>query len=137
MAYYDGVVIAGGYPGTELLAVRSLEVFAGCDEDVGAGVEAEEFICPLERQMVGDDEHALLAEPEALALHGGGSHLEGLAGPDLVGEQGVAAVEHVCNRAELVGAEGNVRVHASERDVGAVVFPGTVGVEELVIAGHK
>ena len=87
--------------------------------------------------MVGHDEHAFLAESEALALHGRGSHLEGLAGPDLVGEQGVAAVEHVCNRAELVGAEGNVRVHAAERDVGTVVFPGTVGVEELVIAGHQ
>ena len=80
VAYYDGIVIAGGYPGTELLAVRCLEVLAGCDEDVGAGVEAEEFICPLERQMVGHDEHAFLAEPEALALHGRGSHLEGLAG---------------------------------------------------------
>ena len=69
MADDDGIIIAGGNPGTELLAVGRLEVLPRRDKDVGAGVEAHEFICPLEGQVVGDDEHTLLAQTEALALH--------------------------------------------------------------------
>ena len=54
-----------------------------------------------------------------------------------MGEERVAAVQDMGDRVQLVGAERDIRVHASERDMGTVVLPRPLGIEYLIIAGHQ
>ena len=87
--------------------------------------------------MVGDDKHTLLAQPQALALHGRRHHFKGLACPHFVSQQGVAAVEDVGNGVFLVFPQLDLRVHAAKDDVAAVIFPGSCGIKLLVVLGHQ
>ena len=52
----DGVVVAGGNTGTELLAVVLLEVLFGCHQDVRGRVQTQELRSPLFGQVVGHHE---------------------------------------------------------------------------------
>ena len=83
--------------------------------------------------MVGYDENRLAAQAKVLALHGGGDHLERLPGPDLVGQERVAAVQDVRDGPQLVGLERDGRVDAVEDDVAAVVLPGLDAVHGVVV----
>ena len=87
--------------------------------------------------MVRHHEKGLLAQAQAFGLHGGGGHLEGLARAHLVGKQGVAAVQNVSNGVPLMLPQGDLRVHAHEVNVAAVVFPGTGRIEQLVVLPHQ
>ena len=119
----DGVIVAGGDSGTEAFPVFGLEVLLRGYQDIGGGIELEILGSPLLCQMVGHHEQALVTEPQALALLGGGDHLEGLACPHYVCQQGVPAVENVGDGVDLVGTEPDFRVNTHEVQVGTVVFP--------------
>jgi hypothetical protein len=47
-----GVIIAGGDPGTELLPVFGLKITLAGYQQLSTGLEPQEFIGPLECQMV-------------------------------------------------------------------------------------
>ena len=133
MADDNGVVFARGDAGAELLAVLRLEVLFRSHEDVGGGVQPQELARPLLGQVVGNDKEGFVAQPQPLGFHGSGYHLEGLARAYLMGKEGVAAVEHMGDRVELVLPQPDLRVHARKGDVAAVVFAGSGGIEQLVI----
>ena len=133
----NGVVVPGGNPGAELLSIGCLEVLLGRDQEVGRGIEPQKLRRPLLGQMVGDDKHTLLTQPQALALHGRRHHFKGLACPHFVSKQGVAAVEDVGNGVFLVFSQLDLRVHAAKDDVAAVILPGTGTVKLLVVLGHQ
>ena len=129
----NGVVFARGDAGAELLAVLRLKVLFCSHEDVGGGVQPQELARPLLGQVVGNDKQGLVAQPQPFGFHGSGYHLEGLARAHLVGKEGVAAVEHMGDRVELVLPQPDLRVHARKGDVAAVVFAGSGGIEQLIV----
>ena len=67
----DRVVISGGDAGAEFLAVGLLEVLFGRYQQLCAGVEVQEFLCPLEGQVVGHHKKGFLAQPQPLWPTGG------------------------------------------------------------------
>lgn len=129
----NGIKVAGGDAGTEFFAVLGLEVLFGGDQDIRAGIELQELAAPLLGQVVGDDEQGLAAQAQPPALHRRRHHFKGLARADTVGQQRIFAVEDMGHGIELMGPQGNLRVHAIEADVGAVVLAGPDGVENGVV----
>ena len=97
MAKYDGIVITGSDTCAELLAVRFLEVFPGCHEDICTGIEPQEFRSPLFRQVIRHHKHCFLAKAKALGFHDSSYHFEGFARADLVSQQRVPTVENMRN----------------------------------------
>ena len=79
MADDDCIVVAGGDPAAEFLAVLSFKVLLGGNEDIGGRIELQKLAGPLLRQMVGDDEQGFLTKAQPLTLHGYGHHFKGLA----------------------------------------------------------
>ena len=61
VAHDDRVIIAGGNAGAEFLAIFGFKVLFGGNEEVGRGIEAQEFAGPLLRQMIGDGEQCFPA----------------------------------------------------------------------------
>ena len=98
MADDNSVIVAGGDAGAELLTVSRLEVLFGDGEDIGRGVQTQEFRRPLLNQVIRHHKHGLVAKAEALALHRCRDHLEGLACADFVCKERVAAIQNVRNR---------------------------------------
>ena len=133
----NGVIVAGGNAGAELLAVACLKVLFGSHKDIGGGVEPQELRRPLLRQVVRHRKEGFLAQAEALSLHGGGDHLKGLARAHLMGKERVAAVEVVGDGAPLMLPQRDLRIHARKDQVPAVIFPGTGGIEALVVELHQ
>ena len=129
----NGVIVPGGDAGTELLAAGRLEVPLGRHKDVGGGVEPQELRGGLLGQVVRHHEDGLLAQAQALGLHGGGDHLEGLARAHLMGQERVAAVQHPGDGVELMGPKLNGRVDAAEGDVAPIIFPGPDAVHLLIV----
>ena len=84
MSDNNGVVIAGGNTGAELLAVFRLKVLFRCRQNIGRWVQPQKLRCPLLGQMIRNHKHRLVAKPQTFALHGGSDHLEGLACANLV-----------------------------------------------------
>ena len=70
MADDDGIVIAGGDSGTELLPVFRFKIPLAGNQQLRAGVQAQEFIRPLERQVVRHHEKCFLGQAQTFALHG-------------------------------------------------------------------
>ena len=93
----NGIVVAGGNAGTELLAVSRLEVLFGNGEDIGRGVQTQKLRRPLLNQVIGHHKHGLVAKAEAFALHRRRDHLEGLSCADFVRKECVAAIQNVRN----------------------------------------
>lgn len=133
----DGIVVAGGNATTELFTVLWLEIFLGCGEDIGGGIQTQKFRGPLLGQVVWHYEKRLLAQTETLAFHGSGDHLEGLARSHLVRKERIATVKNVRHGVQLMLTEPDFRVHAAECDVAAIVFTGAVGVEQLIVFRNK
>ena len=75
----DGIVVAGGDLGAELLPVVGLKVFLGRHQDFCRGIEPQKLRRPLLSQMIGNNEQGLLAQPQALGLHRSGNHLKSFA----------------------------------------------------------
>ena len=133
----DRVVVAGGYPGAELLPVCRFKVLLRGHEHIRGRVQPQKLACPLLREVVRHGEHGLAAQAEAFGLHSRRSHREGFPGPDLVCQKRVPAVEDAGNGVSLVLAQLYLRVHAWERQVRAVVLTRSCAVEQLVILGDK
>ena len=137
MAHNHRVIVPGGDLGTELFTVPGLKVPLGCHQDIGGGIKAQELRSPLLHQMIGDGKQRLAAQPQPLALHGGGHHFKGLARAYLMGQEGIAAVEDVGHSVELVFPQLDLRVHAAKHDMPAVVLPGAGGVEQVIVLAHQ
>ena len=60
----DGIIVAGGDAGAELLAVFGFKVLFGGDQQVGRGIEAQELRGPLLGQVIGHGEEGLAAEAQ-------------------------------------------------------------------------
>ena len=54
-----------------------------------------------------------------------------------MGQQGIPAVHNMGNGIDLMGPQGNFRVHALETDMLAIVFTGTAGIECFVVDGAQ
>ena len=132
-----GVIVSGGNAGTELLAVGRFKVPLGGNKDISGGIQAQKLRSGLLCQVVGNDEHGLLAQPQTLALHSGGNHFEGLAGSHLMGEERIAAIEHMGDSAKLMGLELDRGIDAGEHDMASVVLTGTDAVHLIVVLPHQ
>ena len=133
----DCIIIAGGDPGAEFLPVLLFKILLACHQYLRAGIKPQELTGPLQRQVIGHHEHALIAESEALRFHGCRSHFKGLACADLVRQQRIAAIEHMGDGVSLMLPEHNVRVHTDEMNVLSIILTGTGGIKELVIASGQ
>ena len=129
----NGIIIAGGNPGAELLPVCGFKVLFGGNQNIGRGVELEPFCRPLLCDMVGHHDQGLGTQTQPLALHRCRNNFEGLPSPNFVGKQCISAVHDVGNGVDLVLSQSNFRVHAGESDVLTVVFPWADCVEGLVV----
>ena len=131
------VIIARRDARTELLAFGFFKVFFGRHQNVRAGIEPQKLARPLFRQVIGHNEHRLLAKPQPLAFHRRRHHLEGLARANLVCKQRIPAVQHMGNRRSLMFPQRNFRIHPVKHDMRSVVFARPGRVEQLVIARHQ
>ena len=62
----DGIIVAGGNPSTELLAVLGFKILAGGNEDICRRIELQKLSGPLLRQVVGHHKEGLLAQAQPL-----------------------------------------------------------------------
>ena len=106
----DRIVVAGGNSGTEAFPVLRLKGLAGGHQDIGCGIKLEILRCPLFRQVVGDNDHALMAETEPLALLCRGNHFKGLAGTHNMRQKRIAAVEDMGDSVHLMRPKLNFPV---------------------------
>ena len=133
MSDNDGVIVAGGDPAAEPLAVLGFKVLPGRHQNIGRGVELQILGRPLFCQVVGDDEQALLAQAQPLALLRRRHHFKGLARAHHMGQQGVPAVEDVGDGVHLMGPQGDLRVDAHKVQVAPIVLAGPYAVEFVVV----
>ena len=133
----DAVPLAAGDLGGQDLAAFPRQVFLGGDEQLGVGIELHELAGELLQQMVGHDIHRLLDQPGLFHLHAGGGHRVGLAGPDGVGQQRVAAAHAAPDGVFLMRPERDRLVHAGEVEVRAVEQPGPQIVVGVVVEPHQ
>ena len=87
--------------------------------------------------MIRNDKHGFLAQSQPFCLHSRSGHLESLTGTHFVGQQRIAAVQHMSNGILLVFPQPDFRIHAAKADVGAIVLTRTGTVEQLVILFHQ
>ena len=87
--------------------------------------------------MIRNDKHGFLAQSQPFCLHSRSGHLESLAGTHFVGQQRIAAVQHMSNGILLMFPQPDFRIHAAKADMRTIVLTGTSAVEQLVILFHK
>ena len=133
----DRVIIACSDPGTETAAVVFLKVLFCGNQDVCRRIQPQEFGSPLLRQVVGHDKHALAAQTQAFALHGGRHHFIGFSCADHVRQQRISSIQGVCDRVPLMIPQGNLRIHAGKSDVLPVIFTGPDAVEQFVVFRYQ
>ena len=112
MADNNGIIVAGGDPTTEFLAVFGFKVLTGSDKDVRCRIELQKLSGPLLCQVVGHHKKRFLTQAQPLALHGGGYHFKGFSRAHHMGKQGISTVQNVRDGVDLVLAECDLRVHA-------------------------
>lgn len=66
MANDDGIVIAGGDTGAELLAIIGFKILFRCDQQIRGGIQPQKFRRPLFGQVIGHYEDAFLTQAQAL-----------------------------------------------------------------------
>ena len=137
MSHDDGIIVAGGDPGAELLTVVGLKVLFRGDKDVGGRIEPQKLRRPLLSQMIRHNKEGFLAQPQTLTLHGGSHHFKGFARAYFVRQQRIAAVHHMGNGVQLMLPQGNGRVHAAKNNMAAVILAGAGGVHFLVVLAHQ
>ena len=137
MADDHGVVAAGCDPRAELLAVGLFKVLLCRNKDIRRGIEPQKLARPLLGEVVRHDEHGLAAKAEAFGLHRGRGHGVRFPGSHFVREERISTVEYAGNRVALVLTQLNLRVHAGEGKVRAVVLARAGGVEKLVVFGGQ
>ena len=133
----NGVIVAGGDTGAEFLPAGGFKILLPGDKDVGRWIELHKFRGPLLGQVVGNHKNGLPAQPQPLALHSSGDHLIGLTRTHLMGQEGVAAVQHTGHGVDLMGQQLDLRVHTGEGDVAPVILAGPGAVHFLVVLFDK
>ena len=129
----DGVIVAGGDPAAEPLAVLGFKIFPGGYQDVGGGIELQILRRPLFCQVIGHHKQAFLAQPQPLTLLGGSYHFKGLARAYHMGQQGVPSIEDMGNGVHLMGPQGDLRVDTHKVQMAPIVLAGTGAVEFVVV----
>ena len=129
----DGVVVAGGDASAEAFAVLCLKILFRGHQHIGGGIELQELAGPLLGQMVRHHKEGFLAQAQPLGFHRRRHHLKRLPCPHYVCKQGVAAIEDVGDGVHLMLPQGDLRIHAAEIDVAAIIFTGSVAVEQNVV----
>ena len=129
----DGIVVAGSDAPAELLAIFCLKILFRGHQHIGGRIELQELAGPLLGQMVRHHKEGFLAQAQPLGFHRRRHHLERLPCPHYVCKQGVAAIEDVGDGVHLMLPQGDLRIHAGKVDVAAVVFTGSVAVEQNVV----
>ena len=137
MTHDDGVIVAGGDPGAELLTVVGFKVLFGSDKDVGGGIEPQKLRSPLLGQVVRHYKEGFLAQTQTLTLHSGGHHFKGFARTYFVRQKRIAAIHHMGDGVQLMLPQGNGRVHAAKNNMAAVILAGAGGVHFLVVLAHQ
>ena len=74
-----------------------------------------------------------MTQAQPLALLCRRHHLPGFPGPHHMAQQGVAAVENMGDGVQLMGPQGDLRVHAHKIDMAPIVFTGPQIVELVVV----
>ena len=72
----NGIVVAGGDPTTEFLAVFGFKILAGGNEDICRRIKLQKLSGPLLCQVVGHHKEGLLAQAQPFAFHGSGYHFK-------------------------------------------------------------
>ena len=62
----NGIVVAGGDPSTEFLAVLGFKILAGGNEDICRRIELQKLSCPLLCQVVGHHKERFLTQAQPL-----------------------------------------------------------------------
>ena len=62
----NGIVVAGGDPAAEFLAVLGFKILAGSDKNIGRRIELQKLSGPLLRQMVGHHKEGFLSQAQPL-----------------------------------------------------------------------
>ena len=137
VADHNGVIVAGGDLGTELLAFGRGKIFLGGNQHLCAGIQFQKIAAPLFGQMVRDNKKRFLIQPQALALHSGGNHFKGLARADTVSQQRISAVKHPRYGVALMRFQLVLRVHSGKLDMISVVFAGPDRVKQAVIGSAQ
>ena len=88
----DSVVVPGGDPAAQPLAVLCLKVLCRRHQNIGAGIELEIFACPLIRNMIRNDDQALVTKAQAFSLLRQSDHCEGLASPHDMSQQHILPI---------------------------------------------
>ena len=129
----DRVVVAGGDVPAKTLAVLCFKILFRGHQHIGGRIELQELAGPLLRQVVWHHKEGLLAQAQPLGLHGRCHHLEGLTRTHHMGQQRIAAIENVGDGVHLMLPQSNLRIHAAEIDMAAIIFTGSVAVEQDVV----
>ena len=129
----NGVIVAGGDPCTEFLAVLRFKILFGRHKDIGGGIELEPFRRPLLGDVVGNDDQRLGTQSQPLAFHCRRHHLIGLAGAHLMGKKGIPAVHDVRDGVDLVLSQGDLWIHTRKADMAPIILAGTDGIKGFVV----
>ena len=82
--------------------------------------------------MIRNDKHGCLAQSQPFCLHSRSGHRESLTGTHFVGQQRIAAVQHMSNGMLLVFPQPDFRIHAAKADMRTIILTGTSAVEQDV-----
>ena len=119
--------------GTELFTVCRFKIFLCCHKDIGSRIELQELGSPLLRQVIWNYKKAFLGNAKTFALHSCGYHLISLSASHYMGKQDIVPIKLMGNRIFLVRAKLYFRIHSRKGQMAAVVFPGTDGIETVII----
>ena len=133
----DCIVITSSNSCAELLSAGSFKVLFACHQQFCTRIQTQKLVCPLKGQMIRNDKHGFLAQSQPFCLHSRSGHLESLTGTHFVGQQRIAAVQHMSNGILLVFPQPDFRIHAAKADMRTIILTGTSAVEQLVILFHK
>ena len=87
--------------------------------------------------MVRDHKKGFLAQPQAFGFHRSGHHLKGFTCAHLMGQQRVAAVQHMGDGVFLMLPQSDGRVHAAKDDMAAVILAWSGTVHFLIVLAHQ
>ena len=83
------IPIAGGNTGKKLTALVALKIVFRRDQDIGAGIRAQELGGKLVKHVVWHHIHRFAGLAQAAKLHTGTDAGQCFASPDYMGKQGV------------------------------------------------
>ena len=122
MPQNHNIIIAGGNAGTEQPAAVLFKIPLFCHKDIGVRIQRQQFGPDLFGQVVGHDDHGLVAQAQAFLFHGCRAHDDGLARAHRMGYQRIASEQDAGHRVALMGPQRDLRVHTGESQETAVIF---------------